>query len=293
MDKDLYKKSPDMADVRKYLLFTSAGEHGNVRTWLQGRENFDLWVTCYGGNGDHYREIADYYNERGGAKFQNLYYAYHQWRYIFDFYEAVMVMDDDIVLNGSSIGRLFKIREEHGLWLLQPAFDPRGKISHAITRVRPFSFIRYTNFVEMTCPLFKKDKLDTFMDVFNPELTGYGTDWWFLDSLGADIKDKVAIVDSISCINPHDAEKGDVREIDRYHQSLAKRQKLWEEIKSRYHIRGDEQGFVEYRSVRNLLSIGGLIHSLKICAIFAWLLLGIKPLRRCKRLLRGWVRGKD
>ena len=291
MIENLYKEQTDKAGVNKYLLFTSAGDHGNVHRWLRGWKNFDLWITCYSENGSHYRDIADYYNYRRGSKFQNLYYAYHQWRYIFDQYKAIMVMDDDIILDGSDISRLFEIREKYELWLLQPAFDPRGKISHAITRVKPFSFIRFTNFVEMTCPLFRKDKLDIFMRVFDPELTGYGTDWWFLDSLGDNIEGRVAVVDSITCINPHDTEKGNVREIDRHHQSLADRMKLWEEIKLRYCIRSDEQGYVEYRKIRNLLNVRNLAHSLKICTILAWRLLSKKYFRSRIHLLRLWIRG--
>ncbi len=35
--------------------------------------------------------------------------------------------------------------------------------------------LRYTNFIEMARPLFRQDKLDAFMAVYDPELVGYGT----------------------------------------------------------------------------------------------------------------------
>lgn len=80
----------------------------------------------------------------------------------------------------SGINRCFVLREQFDLWLLQPAFDPAGKISHGITRVLPGPTLRYTNFIEMTCPLFEKAALDRFMAVFDPDLKGWGADWWFL-----------------------------------------------------------------------------------------------------------------
>lgn len=160
-------------------------------------------------------------------------------------YEAVMVMDDDIIINGSGISRLFEIREEYDLWLLQPAFDPGGKINHHVTRVNPSTFMRYTNFVEVTCPLFRKDKLDSFMEIYDPVLVGYGVDWWFLDVLGPNLEGNIAVVDAISCINPHDSAKGGHREIDRL-QKLSIRQENWEVIKKRYTIQSEARGLIEY-----------------------------------------------
>jgi len=47
-------------------------------------------------------------------------------------------MDDDIIINGPDISRMFEIRERYDLWVCQPAFHPKGKISHPI-RGRPNS----------------------------------------------------------------------------------------------------------------------------------------------------------
>lgn len=80
----------------------------------------------------------------------------------------------------AGINRCFELREQFDLWLLQPAFDPAGKISHTVTRLQVGPSLRYTNFIEMTCPLFEKQALDRFMNVFDPSLKGWGADWWFL-----------------------------------------------------------------------------------------------------------------
>lgn len=148
----------------KYLVFTSAGDHSNLELWIKGHKNFDLWVTYYGDKKGRYHAISDFYNCRKGGKFPNFYYVFQRYHEILDHYDAIMVMDDDIIINGTEISRLFRIREQFDLWVLQPAFDPRGKISIPITRVRLFSYLRFTNFVEVTCPLFKKDKLEDFYE---------------------------------------------------------------------------------------------------------------------------------
>lgn len=227
------------------LVFTSAGDQSNVRAWLKGSRDFDLWVVYYGKKPGKLQSHADLYVARNGTKFQNLHYCYSRWRELFSRYDAVMVMDDDIVIGAGGLTRLFDIRRELDLWALQPAFRVAGKVSWDITRIQPAARLRYTNFVEMTCPLFRRDKLDAFMDVFDPELLGYGEDWWFLRTLGAESRMRVAIVDEVGCINPYDRVKGGAREIDRL-ASHEQRKEAWERIKARYGLDENARLHEEY-----------------------------------------------
>jgi len=241
---------PDPPATRsRHLVFTSAGDRGNLRAWLQGRRDFDLWVVYYGEHPGGLRELADFHLQRKGSKFQNLHYCYQHWREALERYEAVMVMDDDIMIDASGITRLFELRRELDLWALQPAFRWCGKVSWDITAVHSTAKLRYTNFVEMACPLIRRDKLDAFMAVYDPELVGYGVDWWFLHTLGPELANHVAIVDEVTCINPYDRDKGGVREIDRL-QSHEKRKEVWERMKARHGL--DEQGrtHVEFGRIR-------------------------------------------
>jgi hypothetical protein len=231
---------------QKHLVFTSAGDRSNLIGWLSGRRNFDLWVTYYGNQSGQFKESADFYNYRRGGKFPNLHHLYQTWPDILGHYEAIMVMDDDIIIDTAAISRLFELREQFDLWLLQPAFDPKGKISHAITKVKPGVLLRYVNFVEVTCPLFKKEKLDGFMKVYDPALISWGVDWWYMHTLGPDLAGKVAIIDEITCINPHDSTKGGgQREIDLL-EPKNERIACWGKFKTRYDIRTEAGGTMEY-----------------------------------------------
>ena len=70
------------------------------------------------------------------------------------------------------------------------------------------------------------------MGVYDPELVGYGTDWWFLHTLGPDIDNRVAVVDEVTCVNPYDKNKGGGgREIDAL-QTHQMRKEVWERIKA-------------------------------------------------------------
>ncbi len=218
---------------QRNLVFTSAGDRSNISRWLRGEKDFDLWITYYGDDAGVARGLsgfADCYNARKDSKFGNLKFAYDTWPDAFAQYEAVLVLDDDLLISGDAIGQLFETRKKLDLWLLQPAFSPLGKISWRVTQVQHQYVLRFTNFVEMSCPLFRRDKLDAFMTVFDPILSGEGTDWWYMEVLGPCIDRKVAVIDAIACVNPHDRTKGGVREIDRL-EPLHQRKANWEAIK--------------------------------------------------------------
>lgn len=219
----------------RHLVFTSAGDYANLRGWLDGRRNFDLWITYYGDEKDRYKEISDYYLARKGGKFPNLYYAYQHFGELLAGYDAIFIADDDIIIDGASISRLFKIRNQYDLWLLQPAFTRAGKVSHPITRIRHGNYLRFTNFVEITCPLFRKDVLDNFMKIYDPVLVGWGTDFWFMNVLGAQARGKVAIVDAVTCINPHEETKGGRREIEIL-QDTKTRIENWKKIQAQHNL---------------------------------------------------------
>lgn len=262
--ENLYIKNETPAS--KYLVFTSAGDNTNLHLWLEGEKNFDLWITYYGKGDDHLKGSADYYNARKGGKYPNFYYAYQNWENLLERYEAILVMDDDIVISATDISRLFEIRNKYDLWVLQPAFSPVGKWSHPITIVRPFSLLRFTDFVENGCPLFKWEKLAEFMKVYDPNAasTGYGIDWWYLHVLGTEIAGKIAIVDAVCCINPLDQAKSGQREVDNL-QTLGDSVSEWKRIKQKYGISRDEHGYRSFGSIKE----GVQSQDLRRCLLFA------------------------
>jgi len=233
----------------KYLVFTSAGDYSNLQVWVNGYRDFDLWISYCGNQPGRYKDLSDYYMSKKGGKFPSLHYVYQHWKKIIEQYEAILVLDDDILINSSKINKLFKIREEYDLWILQPSFEHIGKISHKITKVNPFTLLRYTNFVEMNCPLFSTNKLFDFLNVFDPTLAGWGTDWWYLDILAKDRENKIAIIDIVTCVKPHDETKNGKREIDLL-EDLPTQIKNWERIKEKYHIQSEEKGIKLYQSVK-------------------------------------------
>ena len=82
----------------RHALLNRADERPNCRHKNPRRRDFDLWVTYYGEHQPSLRSISDYFVPRSGTKFQNLHYCYSQWPELFAHYDAIMVMDDDIII---------------------------------------------------------------------------------------------------------------------------------------------------------------------------------------------------
>lgn len=215
---------------------------------------FDVCVVNYSDIDNLHKAGADYYYQFKGGKFPNLQKIYFDNRNILDQYDAVWVADDDIIIDTQSINELFVTLTEKSLTLLQPSFRATGKVSFPITRQRLLTSLRYTNFVEMTCPVFKTEFLKKFLEVFDPALVGWGTDWWFLNLIAPE--DKVAITDQISCINPYDRfKKNGVREIVKL-QSDEERLNTWRRIKAERNLNTFKQQVKDSvpRDVKTLFS---------------------------------------
>ncbi|MHC4993468.1 MAG: hypothetical protein ACYTGQ_00290 [Planctomycetota bacterium] len=234
------------------LVFTSAGDRSNLDLWLPDKR-FDLWVSYYGDEPDRYSDRADFYEMKKGAKFPKLYELAMADPERLSAYEHVWVADDDLRISGRRINRLFEIARELDLWVAQPGFLDAGKISNKVTRKRQFAYLRYTNFVEVTCPLFRTDKLLEFFEVYDPKLVGFGVDWWFMEALAPPVG-KAAVIDGVPCVNPNDREKGGVREIDAY-QGYDERRRVWEEVKQERGLTLDQTKRMSYRVVYTWRSV--------------------------------------
>ncbi|MBG1231719.1 hypothetical protein [Aestuariivirga litoralis] len=225
---------------RKRCIFTSAGSHHQIAMWDDGPRSWDLVVAFFGDDDLVYEGVAaraDVILRRKGSKFQNLKALYLQQPGLFDRYDFIFLLDDDIHIKPPEINRLFDIAETYDFWVCQPSYDPAGRVSHAITR-QLGRHIRLTDFVEVTCPVFRRDKLVSFLNVYDGELVGWGVDWWYCHVLQAREHRKFAIIDEIAVLNPHPHQKGmAVREITLL-QSDDMRRKNWNQISARLKLKG-------------------------------------------------------
>ena len=228
--------SPKDRSSRKWLVYSSVGDRGAITSWARNPRDFDVFLSYYGDQPGRFADLADGYEERPGFKFCNLWEWHRREPERFGGYDAVLVIDDDLILSADEIGELFRIRERYALWVLQPSFSPRGKMSWDVTRQRPRCQLRFTNFVENGAPLFAADKLWSFFDGYDGSLAGYGIDFWYLHSMAAlDNPGRVAVIDAVVTRNPTNRQKGGHREIDAT-QSPNDRLAEWAAVQLRHDI---------------------------------------------------------
>lgn len=239
----LQYKSENFNMPKKNLVFTSAGDNTKFdKLWCQSDRNYDVWVVYYGDNQEKYEKYSkkvDYIEKRKGSKFQNFHHIYNTKFEELQKYDRFFLLDDDIIFDTSDINKMFQISEKYNLDICGPTFktDGSSKISHLITRQKPNNLLRYTNFIEVNVPLFSKKALNKFMKYYDPILIGWGIDYFYIWALGKDRKHAYALIDSVSCINPHDKDKdkNGKRELTIL-KDVNSRVEKWKQIKKKYNI---------------------------------------------------------
>jgi hypothetical protein len=194
--------------MTRNMVFTSAGDHTNFHelwTHPYAKPNYDIFVVYYGDNiqqCEKYKSKVQWIDQHKGSKFQNFLWFYRNHPEILDQYDYFFILDDDLVFWTLDMNQMFSIAREHELAICQPSFLPESIISHKITLQNDTTFLRYTNFVEVTCPLFNKEALMRAMRVMDDSLIGFGIDYLMIWANGMYEKNKYAIVDRIGCVNP-------------------------------------------------------------------------------------------
>jgi alpha-N-acetylglucosamine transferase len=232
--------------MKKNLLFSSVGDRTKFfDLWCDENRNYDIIICYYGDITQNtvtdefmdfikirYENYVDFYYERKGSKFQNFNHLWKNNIFNINNYEKFFIVDDDIILSTNEINQLFDLMDKYDLDLLQPSFDNiKSKISHECTKSIDNAILHYTNFIEVTAPLFNKQSIDKCMYFYNDSLLGYGIDYLFMWVLGVKKENKYAVIDFIKCINPHQ----EIREIDLLQPTNIRINK-WLKIKKNYCI---------------------------------------------------------
>jgi hypothetical protein len=229
--------------MKKNLLFTSAGDRSKFYDyWCENNRTYDIFLCYYGNSNDKpHKKYVDYYCERKGGKFQNFNYYWennnqenliesnNETKLNLHDYDKYFILDDDIIISTNDINELFEIIDIYDLNILQPSFSSQSVISHNITKCINNAILHYTNFIEVNTMMFKKEILEKCMKIYDNTLVGWGIDhlfMWYLEKK----EDKYAIIDKITCINPHGE-----RDIEKLENTITRKNK-WDIIKKKNNI---------------------------------------------------------
>ncbi len=182
--------------MRRNLIIVCAGDQSIHPGWIDPdrRRDFDLFVSYYGTTPDRFRAQAEYYRAETGPRWPaHERICREQWA-IVEHYEYVAFACDDLAAPQATWNALFRACRRYGLDLAQPAIE--GHPTHAITQPQPGCVLRYTNFVEIMCPVFGRATLQRLRGTFGQSVSGWGLDFLW-GSLLPCPDFRVAIIDSI------------------------------------------------------------------------------------------------
>jgi hypothetical protein len=180
------------------LVIVACGDNSLHSDWLLGDKNFDFGFIYYGDSDEkfeEYKKQSKYNLKKKGQK----------WHLIYDFikifedeikkYDYIWFPDDDLKTDFDSINRLFNINTDFKLNLSQPTLD--GYVSFDIERRIDESILRFTDFVEIICPIMNIKTVFKLLDTFIYNDSGWGLDFLWPKILGYP-ENKIAIIDDVT-----------------------------------------------------------------------------------------------
>jgi hypothetical protein len=169
-----------MPASRKNLLIVRAGEDSLHPSWIRGRRgrNFDLLVSYYGAVPDKYRQDGEHYHVMVGPRWPGHHSVCRENAELIAQYDYVGFACDDLQAGLATWNKLFDACRRYALDLAQPAIE--GFRSYDITRPHRGCILRYTNFVEVMCPVFSQRALQLLSCTFGESISGWGLSvaWW-------------------------------------------------------------------------------------------------------------------
>lgn len=134
-----------------------------------------------------------WYHEDVGFK-HHIYKRLIETRGLLDRYDWIWMPDYDVHLEQEEIERMFRIAQDYNLNICQPSLTHDSYHSFPLVLNDPTKFMRYTNYVEIMCPLFKTEALRKVLWTFTLTYSGWAQDFLWARDLNYE---RLAIIDDI------------------------------------------------------------------------------------------------
>lgn len=181
---------------RKNLLITTIGKLDCIPTWISEDRNFDIAFIFYPDKIDaetkkKLKSVSDYLFFKTGFKYTVIkkIFAENPQLLTYDYY---WMPDDDVNLVKGTVNDLFDLAKIHFIGLGQPSTF-KSNTSWKFLRHKRGYAVRYSNFVEVMCPLFSQKSLTNCLDSFSYTKSGWGLDFLW-SSL---VTEKIGILDQV------------------------------------------------------------------------------------------------
>ena len=167
-----------MATRNRFLVIVRAGDQSLHPAWTSdlSTRDWDLVVSYFGDDPHRYREPGERRIDDKGQKYHGLSALLTRetfWRE----YDYLWLPDDDLAADQATISKVFAITAARELSLTQPALSWASYFSHPVTLLHPSFRLRWTGFVEVMAPCFRRSALEICLPTFVETVSGWGLNW--------------------------------------------------------------------------------------------------------------------
>jgi hypothetical protein len=182
----------------RFLVIVRAGDASRHPEWTRSSASrtWDLVVSYFGTDPVRYQDDVDRRVDDKGLKWHGLHALLTREDFWRD-YDFVWLPDDDLAVDQTVVDRLFAFMDGLDLDLAQPTLDWNSYYSHALTLRWPSFSVRFSNFIEIMAPCFKRTLLERCVPTFAESLSGWGFDYVWPRFLGEGVQ-RSALLDEVS-----------------------------------------------------------------------------------------------
>lgn len=177
-DRIVLRTLRDQGRSRRNLVWVQSGRAFRLPEWFQpgADRDWDLLLNWYdlGCLDLRFGEIV---LRQSGTKATGIHQVLARNPGLLGRYDAVVFLDDDLVVRHADVDRLFDLAGRHGLDLFQPSLTPGSHCSWPHLFHRPGSVVRETTGVEIMMFGFTRRALEACAPLFRGSVSGFGLDF--------------------------------------------------------------------------------------------------------------------
>jgi hypothetical protein len=150
-----------MTGRKSFLLVSRVGAKSLHYCWLNDKtdRNFDVFLSSYDGTLGDLNQEGVRTERRPGHKIKGYNGFLNDYVALWSDYDYVCFMDEDIDVDVASLNKMFRLSAKYNLKIAQPSLTHDSYFSYAaLLHQRPWT-LRYVNYIEMMCPVFRVDVL--------------------------------------------------------------------------------------------------------------------------------------
>jgi hypothetical protein len=153
----------------RFLLVTRIGPLSRHDTWLHGgvARDFDVLLSAYDTPIKEVHGEGIHIEHRPGRKVEG-YGAFLKCRRMFwEKYDYIGFWDEDLETRTEDLNELFSICADRGFKIAQPALTHDSHFTYAAFLQQRMWRWRHVNYIEMMCPIFRRDILSQIAFLYN------------------------------------------------------------------------------------------------------------------------------